>query len=501
MINPFAFGRYQVGPSEPTLVIAEIGINHEGDPALCAWLIEAAARSGADAVKLQIIDADENYAPGTESHKLFSRAWLAPEAVEALFAFARSLGMEPFATVGDMATLAWVERLAPVGHKISSGLLTHLPLITALAKTGRSLIFSTGMSGVSALHPALKAARAAGGRDIAILHCTSIYPAPPATLNLATIPRLQCEFGVPIGFSDHSDGFEAAAHAVILGACIIEKHFTLDVGRPGFDHPVSLEPREFRRMVDGIRLAEQMRGSADKPVTDEERVVSLKSRRVLAARRDVPAGSVLSFDDIGFIRLPPEASREFYPSDLEKLLGRRTLRNVKRYAAFLSADFDPIPTTNSIAPKVLLWGSVDDPSGEELLRASGFRVEVVAPGAAAMRERIVDADAIWVRMPEKLDRGMLEAAGRLKLVVTSGLDAENIDIPTATEMNIVVASNPGYGTISAVEHVAGETAGTSPAATRLAVDQIRAGLSGEIPAHAMNSAAWMRKTSLQDAKL
>src|SRR5262249_51834119 len=158
------------------VVIAEIGINHEGSVEACGKMITAAAGAGADAIKLQTVDPDESYAPGTASYALFSRAWLSPEATARMFGLARDLGMEPFTTSGDPATLDWVDRLRPAAHKISSGLLTHLPLIRRAAATGRSVIMSTGMSTLEDVDDAVAAAQ---GAPIALMQCTSLYPAPP----------------------------------------------------------------------------------------------------------------------------------------------------------------------------------------------------------------------------------------------------------------------------------------------------------------------------------
>ena len=183
------FGSRVIGPGAPVAVIAEIGINHEGDAGTCARMIEAAAAAGADAIKLQTIDADENYVRGTESYELFHKSGLGREGTAEMFEFARRNGVEPFTTAGDPATLEWVDRLAPAAHKFSSGLLTNGPLIRRAAETGRTLLMSTGMAEVADVDAAVAAAVGDGRRPVGLFQCTSLYPAPPETLNLATCAK------------------------------------------------------------------------------------------------------------------------------------------------------------------------------------------------------------------------------------------------------------------------------------------------------------------------
>ncbi|MEW5772902.1 MAG: N-acetylneuraminate synthase family protein [Thermodesulfobacteriota bacterium] len=336
-IRPIPFGRRAIGPGLPVVVIAEIGINHEGDPATCLRLVEAAAKAGADAVKLQTVKAAENYAPGTESYEIFRRAELAEADTARAFARARDLGMECFTTCGDAPSLEFVASLAPAAWKISSGLLTHLPLIRRAAATGRTLLLSTGMTGMAEARMAVDTARAAGAKHLGLFQCTSLYPAPPETLHLRAIPVLAREFGAPAGLSDHSAGSLAPALAVACGACMIEKHFSLDPSRPGFDHATSLDPAGFADMVRTVRLAEAMLGSADKPVPPAVAANAAKYLRCLAARRDIPEGKMLEPADLAVLRLsagrcglPPEA--------LDTVPGRRARRALSAYSAITEED-------------------------------------------------------------------------------------------------------------------------------------------------------------------
>lgn len=330
-VEPIPFGNKFIGPGHSVFLIAEIGINHEGDAGTCARMIEEASRAGADAVKLQTVEADENYAPGTASNAIFRKAELSRKETADLFQYASKLGIEIFTTCGDPDSLAFVETLNPPGYKISSGLITHLPLIRKAACTGRPVLISTGMADETTIQRALEDAREAGAASLALFQCTSIYPAPPHTLNLASISFLEDKYGVPAGFSDHSEGTFAGALAVAAGARMIEKHFTLDPSRPGFDHGISLNPEGFKLMAERVRLAERMMGEYGKSPTRAEREQAPVFYRKLVARRDMSKGTVIKEGDVGFMRIKPN-SRALSPSDLHRVVGRRLKSDLSRYA-------------------------------------------------------------------------------------------------------------------------------------------------------------------------
>lgn len=319
-IPALAFGGRMVGAGHPVVVIAEIGINHEGSVETCARMIEAAAAAGADAIKLQTIDPDENYVVGTESHELFSRAVLSREDTAAMFRLSRDLGMEPFTTAGDRPTIDWVDRLNPAAHKISSGLLTNVPIVRYAARTSRMLVMSTGMAETSDIDEAVATAKGAGTSGICILQCTSIYPCDDVNLNLATIGWLADRYECASGFSDHSLGDLAATLSVAAGARMIEKHMTLDSSRAGYDHHLSLEPHGFAELVRRVRRAEQIMGTREKVLTDQERGAAARFHRILVARRDIKPGEVLDEDNVGTKRPLPGTSG-MQPNQLEVVLG------------------------------------------------------------------------------------------------------------------------------------------------------------------------------------
>ncbi len=333
----FPLGTRRIGSSEPVLIIAEIGINHEGDAEACATMVEAAAKAGADAIKLQTVDADENYAPGTDSYRIFSTSALTREETARMFDLIRSLGAEPFTTVGDFETLSWVDQLDPAAFKISSGLLTSTPIISRAAKTGRPILMSTGMADHSEIDDAVAAVRDAGGDKFALFQCTSIYPAPLDSLNLGSIAWLAERYGVPAGFSDHSTGIGAAPLAVAAGACMIEKHFSLDPDREGYDHRLSLSPDNFSLMVQEIRRSEIALGNKEKPRGSQEETQAGQYHRVLAARRDIVAGTVLGEADLGIMRLEL-GSGGLLPKHYDATLGRSVNIDRNRYDPIRSQD-------------------------------------------------------------------------------------------------------------------------------------------------------------------
>ena len=327
-VKDLPFGAKKIGPGHPTVIIAEIGINHEGKVEVCARMIEEAAAAHADAIKLQTIDADENYVPGTESHMMFRGSGLDREETAAMFALARRLGMEPLTTAADFATVDWIDALAPAAHKVSSGMLTNSPIVRHIARTGRTMLMSTGMADTEDIERAVAAARAGGAESLALLQCTSLYPCDNEHLNLAAIAWLQRRFRVPAGLSDHTAGTDAAAFAVAAGAHLIEKHFTLDSCRLGFDHRLSLDPRAFAEMVRKVRLAETMLGSPEKRLSQSEKLAARRNHRILVARRAIVRGGVFDRTNVA-LRRPLPDTLGLPPWRYDDILGLRAARDLE----------------------------------------------------------------------------------------------------------------------------------------------------------------------------
>lgn len=317
-------GNRAIGPGHPVFIAAEIGINHNGDMQLAREMMRAARDAGADAVKFQnyvtedfVLDRRVTHTylsqgrEVTESqHDMFKRYELSRDQVLWLKREADALGILFFSTpTGESGLRDLVDAGVPL-LKNGSDLLVEVHLIAAMARTGLPTILSTGMATEEEMRDAVDAFRAAGGRDLLLLHCVSSYPTPPDQVNLRKIPRLAETFGVPVGFSDHTDGTVAALGAVAHGACFVEKHFTTDRNLPGPDHRFSSDPAELRALCQAIRTLEQCQGEAALGPTRTEALGRRDYRLSCVARRDLPAGHRLTVADIAFSRpaggLPPK---------------------------------------------------------------------------------------------------------------------------------------------------------------------------------------------------
>lgn len=328
-----------VGPGHPAFIIAEVGINHGGDEGVCAAMIAAAGEAGADAVKLQIVDPDESYHPDTDSYREFQDKVLPCDSLARLMKVAADHRIILFSTPGDMSSLALMCEVGMPAVKISSGLLTNIPLLRKAAETGLPLILSTGMAYLDEVRESVAAARAAGARDLAVLQCTATYPAPANSVNLRVMATLGDALELPIGYSDHHDGGLACVAAVAAGAALIEKHFTLDLSVSGADHGISMEPEDFARMVRDIRQVEAMLGSATKEPTETEEPQRPARHRRLVARRNIAAGEKVSAEDMLLMRLPPD--REGLEARrLDDVAGHRAARPIQRLSGIVAADIE-----------------------------------------------------------------------------------------------------------------------------------------------------------------
>jgi N-acetylneuraminate synthase/N,N'-diacetyllegionaminate synthase len=321
-----------------TFVIAEIGVNHDGDPGLAHRLIDAAADAGADAVKFQTFDPVALAAAGAptaayqraageafaDQREMLARLALPVEVWPALQAHASERGVVFLSSPFDEASAELLDRLDVAAFKVGSGELTNLPFIRRLARRGRPLLVSTGMAEMVEVAAAVDAVAAAGDPPLALFHCVSSYPADPSTANLNAIRTLRSAFGVPTGWSDHSLGIELPIAATAIGASLVEKHLTLDREGSGPDHRASLEPDAFRAMVAGIRMVEAGLGSGEKTPAAAERAIAAVARRSLHWRRSLEAGTLVSDDDLAALRPGTGLS----PALWDDVVGRRTTRAV-----------------------------------------------------------------------------------------------------------------------------------------------------------------------------
>lgn len=316
------------------LIVAEIGNNHEGDFGAAQELVREAAACGAGAVKLQTYRTPLFVRPvDRERYERMSRFELPPEQVEELAGLARSLGLLFLSTPLDLESAALLEPLVDA-YKIASGDNDFLALLEAVAATGKPAILSTGLSDLAQVERATQLFR---GRELAVLHCTSAYPAPPEEANLAAIRLLAERLGCTVGYSDHTLGVEACAAAVAVGARILEKHFTLDKERSSFrDHRLSADPPELRELVTRVRRVETLLGKPEKAVQPSEEGLAVAARRSIVAAADLPAGHTVGPEDLTWLR-PADGLR---PGDEGLLLGRRLRRAVSLGETLLPADVD-----------------------------------------------------------------------------------------------------------------------------------------------------------------
>lgn len=321
-ISSFQFGKTTIGKNAPAFIIAEIGINHEGDLAACMKMVEACAEAGADAVKLQTSDPDENYHPGSLSYDIYKKSFFGADETGKVFDYARELGLETFTTSG-LRTLEWVDKLNPSGYKISSGIFSNELLIEKTIEKKRPTIISTGISAYDDIDNIVTLFKNADHKDYAILQCTSLYPCPDEEVHLNVIKSIEEKYQVLSGLSDHTTSIDVPSLAVAAGAKIIEKHFTLDKQREGYDHHISLDEKEFRQMVDLIRRAERLLGNDSKELTPELKTKRVQMARYIHAAQDLTKLDTITIDDLLFLRAQTPNDNLICASDYKKILGKK----------------------------------------------------------------------------------------------------------------------------------------------------------------------------------
>jgi N-acetylneuraminate synthase/N,N'-diacetyllegionaminate synthase len=327
-----------IGDAAPVFVVAEAGVNHNGDPALARRLVDAAAECGADAVKFQTFSVDalltrgapkagyqvETTGAGESQREMLARLELSLEVLAELKDRAAKHGLIFFSAPFDEESADVLDALDVALFKVPSGEITNLPLLRHLAAKGRPIILSTGMASLAEVEQAVAAINGAGDVPLAVLHCLSAYPAPAAEINLRAMDTLAVRFGCPIGFSDHTLGIEIALAAVARGARIIEKHLTLDTSLAGPDHRASLDPPAFAAMVRAIRTVESALGDGVKRPMPSEADTRRVARKSLVAARALTAGERLAAEDVAVKR----PGTGIPPAELSRLLGCRLTRDV-----------------------------------------------------------------------------------------------------------------------------------------------------------------------------
>ena len=312
--------------SKKVFIIAEVGINHEGSYARCKKLITLASNSGADAVKIQTMNPELNYCKRSESFKIFKSCELSIDETKKIFQFAKKRHIKIFTTLGDLKTYNFIKNLNPFGYKISSGLLNHFPLVKNLLKAKKPLFISTGMANSRDLKTLKELIRISKKKNISIFHCVSEYPTPKFKLNLDSIKVLQNYFLLPVGYSDHTIDINIPCYAVMAGARVIEKHFTDDEERIGYDHKISFSQKNFKKMVEKIRSIEKILYS--------QGTILLKKRarekysRCIVANTNLQKNDVITKKNIIIKRPINEKLRGAEPDCFEKLLGKRIKNDI-----------------------------------------------------------------------------------------------------------------------------------------------------------------------------
>lgn len=337
-VKTIALGNRTVGDGCPAFIIAEMSGNHDGRMDVARAIVDMAVKAGADCVKLQTYHAEEFMGDRTITYKyrvgereieepmyaMFKRLELDATAHAEIFSYVRGRGLVPLSSAADAEAVDLLRKLNIPAIKLASEDVINHPLLAHAARAGLPLLLSTGMADEHEIEQALQVIAAEGNPPLVLLHCISMYPTPDAETNLRRIVALRERFGTLVGFSDHTKGDTACLAAISLGACVIEKHVTLDRSRVGPDHRFSSDPSEFERLVAGIRRVESQLGKGGLEPSPGEAQSRKDFRRSVVASRDIPAGTVLTRE---MLRLK-KVGKGLHPRELPRLAGRRVSRAV-----------------------------------------------------------------------------------------------------------------------------------------------------------------------------
>ncbi|MBR1853142.1 MAG: pseudaminic acid synthase [Lachnospiraceae bacterium] len=339
MNKSIQFGNHVINENSPTFIIAEMSANHLMDFDRAVAVMRAAKDAGADAVKIQTYTADTitldcddpcfqitqgTLWDGTTLHKLYQTAYTPWEWQPKLQEKAREMGLEFFSSPFDFTAVDFLEEMKVPAYKIASFEITDIPLIRKIAKLGKPMIFATGIARLADIELAMDTCKQEGNEDVILLKCTSAYPAPYEDINLRTIPSMAQTFDCLTGLSDHSMGHAVADAAVALGAKVVEKHLTLRRADGGADAAFSMEPEEFKLMVDNIRKIEMALGKVTYELTEKQTREREHSRSLFVAQ-DMKAGDVFTPENLRSVRPGCGLHTKYY----EELLGKRITRDAK----------------------------------------------------------------------------------------------------------------------------------------------------------------------------
>lgn len=344
-------GGRAVGPGYPCFVVAEAGVNHNGDVEVAKQLIDMAAEAGADAVKFQSFITEELITPNAmkaeyqvestgeagSQFEMLKALELSADEHRELKAHCDECGVVYLCTPYEATSVDMLDKLGVAAYKVASTDTTNVPLLGHMARKGRPVILSTGMSSLGEVEEAVEALEHGGlGGKIVILHCTSEYPAPYGELNLRAMRTLEQAFGYPVGFSDHTPGVGASPWAVALGAEMIEKHFTLDRAMKGPDHRASVEPEQLAELVKTIRELEAALGDGVKRIVASERPNKSVMQKSLVAARAIAAGAIIRLEDLTAKR----PGTGLPPSWIDKIVGKQAARDIDKDETLALSDVD-----------------------------------------------------------------------------------------------------------------------------------------------------------------
>jgi N,N'-diacetyllegionaminate synthase len=329
-----------IGERFPPFIVAEAGINHNGELEKAFEMIRVAKEAGVDAIKFQTFSAEELIAnenlkysyisQGRETTEpqieMFKRVELSVEDTKKLRKFASQVGIMFLSTPSNRVAVDLLCEINVAAIKVASGELTNYPLLEHIARKRKTIVLSTGMASLGEVGKAVDIIRENGNEEIILLHCVASYPAKAQEVNLRAMETLRLAFQLPVGFSDHTEGIEIALAAVAKEACIIEKHFTLDKGLPGPDHRFSADPSELEALVTGIKKVQQALGSPEKRPSAEEKEMIGLARRSIVAIQDIPKGTKISSEMLYLKRPGYGISPEF----LHVIIGREAQKDIKR---------------------------------------------------------------------------------------------------------------------------------------------------------------------------
>ncbi len=343
IINDVFVGKIQdrlIGQDNPCFIIAEAGVNHNADLKMAKKMIDCAVDAGADAIKFQTFSADTlvtktaqkaEYQKDTtgcveSQYQMIKNLELSYDEFKILSKYAKKKGIIFLSTPFDNESVDFLNDLDIPAFKIPSGEITNFPLLAQIASKKKPVILSTGMSNLAEIEEATTFLKNNGAKDIFLLHCVTNYPADIREVNLRAMDTIRCAFKLPVGYSDHTMGITISIAAVVMGACIIEKHFTLDRNLPGPDHRASLEPDELKNLVLAIREVELGKGSGLKKSTPEEEKNKLVIRKSLVAKKDISMGEQITVDMLTVKRPGTGIEPRYY----SKIIGSKAIRSISK---------------------------------------------------------------------------------------------------------------------------------------------------------------------------